>query len=234
MALEFVAVGEDLVLVGDDNVVVGHAISNELQEIIDYYTNLLIIQYHEKIKAKATIQALITALLADGLILDVDRAFDLDTAVGAQLDTIGKYVGVDRFYNVTDPIDYFALTPYDEVDPETHDKYGFSLYSSFPSGVGNGTVTYNTIVTIGNRLNDDDYRILLKLKIARNYSNHSHKSINDILFEFFASDVYADSPNDMTMTFNITPDAPLGIIQAAIQKNILPRPMGVSATINML
>lgn len=234
MANVYVAVGDDLVLVGEDNVVVSGFITPEVQKIIDYYMNLLIIQYHEKPKAKATIQAYVKALLADGLMLDVDTAFNLDTAVGVQLDTIGKYVGVDRFYSVTDPVDYFAVTPYSESSPETHQKYGFSTYAAFPSNVGNGTITYNSVISIANRLNDDDYRILLKLKIARNYSNHSHKSIDAILFEFFGSEVYATSDNDMTMEFNITAAAPLGIVQAAIQKNILPRPMGVSATINML
>lgn len=206
----------------------------DITSILDYYTNLLIIQYHEKPKAKATITALVNTILANGIILDIDNGFNLDDAVGAQLDTIGKYVGVDRFYNVTDPVDFFAVTPYDEVSPETHQKYGFSQYASFPSGVGNGTITYNTVITVGNQLNDADYRTLLKLKIARNYSNHSHKDIDAILYKFFGNEVYATSPNDMTMAFNITPAAPIGIVRAAIQKNILPRPMGVSATINML
>ena len=202
--------------------------------ILDYYKNLLIIQYHEKPKAQATIEALVRVILADGILLDIDNAFNLDTAVGVQLDTIGKYVGIDRFYNVTDPVDYFAVTPYSESSPETHQKYGFSNYSNFPMSVGNGTINYDTVITLGNQLNDADFRTLLKLKIARNYSNHSHKSIDAILYEFFGVNVYATSPNDMTMTFNITPAAPIGIIRAAIQKDILPRPLGVSATINML
>lgn len=205
-----------------------------LQTVLDHYVNLLIIQYHSKDKAKATISALVDTILANGLIFLINDAFNLETAVGVQLDTIGKYVGVDRFYSVTDPIDYFAVTPYSEVSPETHQKYGFSQYASFPASIGNGTITYDSVITIANALNDDDYRILLKLKIARNYSNHSHQSIDAILFEFFGVTVFATSPNDMTMAFNVTNAAPVGIVAAAVQKDILPRPMGVSATVNMV
>lgn len=202
--------------------------------VLDYYKNLLIIQYHEKDKAKATIEALVSAVLANGIVLDVDTGFNIDTAVGVQLDIIGKYVGVDRFYNVTDPVDYFAVTPYAESSPETHQKYGFTDYTHFNTISGNGTINYNSVITVGNQLNDADYRTLLKLKIARNYSNHSHKSIDDILWLYFGETVYAESPNDMTMTINVTPDANINIVRAAIQKNILPHPMGVSVTINML
>lgn len=233
MSVVNVAVGDSLVLSGDDFVIVD-AVSPEVQAMLDYYTNLLIIQYHSKPKAIATVQALVKSVLANGLLLDILEGFNLDTAVGAQLDIIGKYVGADRFYNVTDPIDYFAVTDYTEVSPETHQKYGFSNYTNFSTISGNGTITYNSVITIANQLNDDDYRLLLKLKIARNYSNHSHQSVDDILYQFFGTTVYAESSNDMTMTFNITADAPLSIVRAAIEKNIFPRPMGVSATINML
>lgn len=66
------------------------------QEIIDYYANLLILQYIGKPKAYATIQALVTPIAMDRLPFAVQSAFELETAVGAQLDVIGKYAGVSR------------------------------------------------------------------------------------------------------------------------------------------
>lgn len=75
------------------------------QELIDYYADLLIIQYKEKPKAYATIQAQVTPIVMEQLPLAVQNAFDLETAIGVQLDVIGKYVGVRRsVFDFTGPI----------------------------------------------------------------------------------------------------------------------------------
>ena len=66
------------------------------QEIIDYYTNLLIIQYNNKPKAIAHIDTLVSPVVMDQLPVDVQDAFNIDNAVGVQLDTLGKYAGVSR------------------------------------------------------------------------------------------------------------------------------------------
>ncbi len=66
------------------------------QELIDYYAGLLIIQYLGKPRAYATIQMLAKPIIMDQLPLLVQAAYSIDTAVGAQLDKIGKYVGVSR------------------------------------------------------------------------------------------------------------------------------------------
>lgn len=69
------------------------------QELIDYYANLLILQYLGKPKAYATIQNLVTPVIMDQLPSQVENAFNLsgdDVAVGVQLDVIGKYAGVVR------------------------------------------------------------------------------------------------------------------------------------------
>lgn len=69
------------------------------QELIDYYADLLVIQYVGKPKAYATIQALVKMVIMDQLPISVQNAFNLvgpDIAVGAQLDTLGKYLGVTR------------------------------------------------------------------------------------------------------------------------------------------
>ena len=65
-------------------------------ELIAYYANLLILQYLGKPKAYATVQAFVSPAIMDQLPLLVRDAFILDTAIGVQLDTIGKYAGVVR------------------------------------------------------------------------------------------------------------------------------------------
>lgn len=145
-----------------------------------YYSNLLILQYHNKPKAKATIENTV-ALLPDDLILEVGEGFDIETAVGKQLDILGEYAGVDRSY------------------------------------IDDGEVAL---------LNDDDYRILIKLKIICNNSDLSHKSLDDALYDFFGNDIRMDSTGNMEMTYFV-PQGKTPLILSAIQKEVLPRPMGV-------
>jgi len=69
------------------------------QELAEYYSNLLIMQYHEMARAVATIEAIVTPVFIDQVPIEVQNAFNLETAVGVQLDTLGKYVGVTRYGN---------------------------------------------------------------------------------------------------------------------------------------
>lgn len=148
--------------------------------IDDYYANLLIIQYHNKRKARDTVKVS-TASIPDTLIQDVINGYDIETAIGSQQDTLGEYLGVDRFY------------------------------------VENGDLV---------ALSDDDYRIILKLKAIANNSNLSHKSLDDSLYDFFSNTVRMDSEGNMEMTYFV-PKNKTPVILAAIQKEVLPRPMGV-------
>lgn len=146
----------------------------------EYYSNLLILQYHNKPKARSTIEAT-TSLLPDDIIQDVINGFDINTAVGAQLDILGEYIGLDRSY------------------------------------VKDGVVS---------NLNDEDYRLLLKLKIVCNTSDYSHKSIDESLHEVFGNSIRMDSTGNMEMTYFI-PASAADVIEAALQKEVLPKPMGV-------
>lgn len=65
-------------------------------ELITYYANLLIIQYQGQSQNFDFVKALIKGVIMDQLPVAVQEAFDIDTAVGVQLDVIAKYVGVQR------------------------------------------------------------------------------------------------------------------------------------------
>ncbi len=69
------------------------------EDLITYYAKLLILQYVGKPKAYDTIKALVRMVVMDQLPVDVQDAFDIDTAVGVQLNVLGKYVGADRSGN---------------------------------------------------------------------------------------------------------------------------------------
>lgn len=68
-------------------------------QIAEYYAKLLILQYREKEKAFETVKFLASLAIIDQLPLDVQSAFAIGSAIGVQLDVIGKYVGVTRYGN---------------------------------------------------------------------------------------------------------------------------------------
>lgn len=197
-----------------------------VQEIMDYYVNLLIIQYNNKPKARATIDLMIRTLLANGVVLDVQEAYNLDTAVGAQLDVIGKYVGIDRFFENNELVDFFGLTYYTEISPDSIAKWGFTTYTDFELYQYNGTLNYNSVLSQTVTLLDEDYRLLIRLKILQNNINHSHKEIDDSIFQIFGLDVIPSSSGGMHMVYFLSPEVSV-VIQAALTKKVLPRPMGV-------
>ena len=69
------------------------------EEKVESYVNLLKLQYRQKVKARATIETQVTPVIMDQLPFQVQEAYDPLTAVGVQLDVIGKYVGVSRMGN---------------------------------------------------------------------------------------------------------------------------------------
>lgn len=75
------------------------------EELAAYYANLLIIQYINKPKAYATVAAQVTPIFMDQLPNSVQDAFNIETAVGVQLDVLGKYVGASRNgYTLSGPV----------------------------------------------------------------------------------------------------------------------------------
>ncbi|RPJ58261.1 MAG: DUF2612 domain-containing protein [Dehalococcoidia bacterium] len=65
------------------------------EELIEYYVNLIILQY-KRDKPEAHVRAYVKQLMIFELIQSVKNGYNLDTAVGKQLDVLGKYVGIDR------------------------------------------------------------------------------------------------------------------------------------------
>lgn len=75
------------------------------QELKTYYSDLLISEYSgEDSKATKTIQFLAGMIIMNQLPLAMQNAYDLDTAVGVQLDVLAKYIGATRVNNTSDGV----------------------------------------------------------------------------------------------------------------------------------
>lgn len=207
----------------------------DVSELVDYYVNLLIIQYHNQQKAQATIRLLAETILANGVILDTEEAYNIapalgDTAVGPQLDVIGKYVGVNRYFAEINYGDYFALVPYLGVPgslPSSPPAFGFETYATFPTSFDyNGTLVYDDIVTSQNALSDANFLVLIQLAILRNNMNFSNGAIDEGMWALFGNQIRPETGGNMTIIYFI--DGPeTTLIQAILAKKLLPKPMGV-------
>lgn len=80
-----------------------------LQEKVGVYVDKLVLQYRLQPKARATVAILAKQLIGDDLASQVQAAFSVEAAVGAQLDLLGEYVGVARNVGTPTPVGYFGL-----------------------------------------------------------------------------------------------------------------------------
>lgn len=195
-----------------------------LEALKFYYANLLIVQYNGKIKATATIKMLVDILLANLIIMQVRDGFDWRNCLGAQLDIIGKWVGIDKFYDGQ----FFYFKPwFSLVDWNSSPdglQGGFSTFSTFNEDDG-GFLTYDDLQPTQNRLSVEGFRIMVGLKIIKNSINMTAKNIDDAIWDYFEGKVYTVwSPHTVTYYF---PSELVEIMQVAQYKNVLPAPTGV-------
>lgn len=199
-----------------------------LNDQLRYYADRLILQYRDKPKARAMLSIMAKQILVNGLPDLVNDAFCVDTAVGKQLDVIGKYVGLPR--NIGDPAaqPYFGFWDTNIVDPGSQNTNGFQD-STNPS-VNSDGLFFNseTSGAINTALNDDAYRFMIKLKIVSNRMDSSLASIDQLLQDFFHGSLVVRDNLDMTLTYVIQATLP---VSAGVISQYLPRPMGCSASI---
>lgn len=198
----------------------------DIEKIVDYYVNLLIVQYHDLPKAQETIRLLVNSLWASGILFQIRDAFGVDDAIGAQLDIVGKYVGIDRYFQGQNFDGFFSLIP--QGDTPDADQVGFTTQAEFLSE-NSPTLIYADILSTKQTLTDEAFRTLIKFKIIINNSNFSHADIDANLFAFFGDGIIMDSVGNMQMFYFVTREFYQTSI-IALQKEILPRPMGVEIT----
>lgn len=145
--------------------------------------------------------------------------WNVDTAQGHGLDVWGRIVGVSRVLRLPSNVPYFGF----EQSSDAH---------SFNEGV----FYKGSEATQNFALSDTAYRRLILAKALANISDGSIASINQILVSLFSAygNCYVTDGGDMTMTYTF--GSTLSVVDFAIvsQSGVLPRPVGVSATVVQL
>lgn len=193
--------------------------------LVEDTSNLLIKQYWEKPKAKAEIEMLAASWdKARNLLAMLDPAFDLDNAVGAQLDVLGRIVGISRSAPGVIPKIYFGFS----INPDSEgfsDKFnqlrvGGPLFDKF-------SVPFTSL-----QLGDSDYRFFIRVKASLNRASaylksNDYISIQDVILSAFEGRAYVIDNLDMTLTLYVSPSVSLDRLRLIQALNLLPKPQAV-------
>ena len=173
-----------------------------MEDLIRYFTNLLILQYKNKPRAKATIEALTRNAFSDTqnniFPIEVQNAYDLDTATGKQLDVLGKYLGYDRMLPI--PVD--NTFKYAEYDGSVNPNQGYAEYEGENVTYPYAEYRYSSYDYYP--ISDDTYRALLKMIASLKGKPLSLGNINDAL-EVFNGEIYVEE-KDKELVYHILPN----------------------------
>lgn len=204
-----------------------------LKTLEKYFCDLLIIQYRNAETNRAMIKQLVNLVFANNLALQIqDLCVDVEKSIGAQLDVVGKWVGIDRYYTGFTLWDkkYFSLPSYKNIKENSYTPYmgGFSNYSNFNSLKGAFLTykTYRNTITRRNAMGDEFFRRLIKLKIIINSMRLTRKKIDEAIYNWSEGAVYT-TWDKMQLTYNY-PEGYKNLMELAIYKKVLPAPCGTT------
>ncbi|MBA4220156.1 MAG: DUF2612 domain-containing protein [Methylobacterium sp.] len=184
---------------------------------VDSYLRLITSYHRGKPKFAAMIRALVEPLVAiQDVIAHLPLDFDLDHAIGVQLDVVGEWVGRNRFVRVPIANAWFSFD---------YEMRGFDQGVWYQP-------QYDTPAGI-TRLDDGTYRTLLRAKIAANNWDGtlpSAKAALEILFPNGETNIIVLDNQDMTITFGVAGVIPSALFIALLSDGYLPlKPEGVRA-----
>lgn len=198
-------------------------------ELVEYYRDLLIIQYNSKPKASGFMRAVLNVIMIYDLIIAVRDGYNIDTAIGNQLDILGKYVGAKRYIPGTVfARDYYGYAAYGETSPFT-----FFRMKSYSESIENIDWQFRSYAEAGQTqysLVDTELRNLIKICIAKRNSNASLKDIDDFMYKYFGDDVFIIDNMDATINYYIS-QTKERIFNIAKGVNAIPTPAGIKTNI---
>lgn len=183
-----------------------------------------------KDKAVATVQEFATALIIFDIIDSVRNGYDIETAIGSQLDIISLYTGTSRYIPGTYFYrNYFGYVLYGDITPFLFN--GYMKYGDDPPDVQ--FRTYEESKQSDYALTDGELRKFIKLSIIKNNSSGSLKDIDSFLLELFGGTVYVEEELVMEINYYV-PLADVRIFTIARETNTLPAPAGVAVYITAI
>lgn len=191
-----------------------------IDEVKEYYADLLILQYRNKPKARETIKLGVDIYTGDGLLLQLADCLNIDIAVGAQLDIIGKILDCPRNVpGINNQTKYFSF----HID---ENSLGFSTIGNPSNGVAKNR---NNSILTAYTLRDEEYRQLLKFKAFLNVWRGDMGSMDRALYSVFGNTINLKNNQDMTITYEISEMNTT--IEAAQALGYFRAPIGVAANI---
>ncbi|WP_454734230.1 DUF2612 domain-containing protein [Cupriavidus pauculus] len=184
---------------------------------ISQYTDLITSEHNKRPKFMAVVETLAEPMVDLQIVLSaMPVKFDLDNAVGDQLDTIGLWVGISRDVPVPLTGVYFSL----DIDG-----------LGFDQGSWKGPFDPDAWLT---RLDDDTYRLVIRAKIGANHWDGTLESSKAILDSIFGGGtfVFIQDNQDMSMTIGIAGVIPSAVFLAVLANGLIPlKPEGVRINI---
>lgn len=145
-------------------------------------------------------------------------------AVGAQLDILGRIVGVPRYvYGLDLAHTFFSFVRYND----TTARPGFGRYNDNPytSSIWLRYIQNSTL-----QMTDFEMVSCIMLKIIQNNTYTTYADVNNALWTVFGSHITLVDNANMSITYHAD-GVYFPILQIASFLGILPKPMGVSLTI---
>lgn len=199
----------------------------------NYYPNLLIKQYYDKPKARKTIE-LLASLLPINPLEEMNKAYELDSALSQQLAILARWVGVDK--NYPSPRyktgTYFAMPHIRGTGIELTDavQSGFQEFDN-PQPWNGPFLTSDDLIFDDNIIADNDLITLIKLKIIKNNVRATKGKIDSALYQQFGMDLYTTWPQAKVIRYNCTNDY-LTAVTIGRVNDWLPRPTDCRVIIN--
>ena len=173
----------------------------------------MIWQYRGKPKARQTVGLFFRESREAWLAAQaVGEMLNIDTATGYALDLVGRHVGLSRTLRAFVPKEYFG-------------------WAGIGAALGFGAGTFyreGESLKESSRLDDDDYRFLLKARVLKNTQRPTLEGITTAVKQLLGKSASVIDGYDMTMNI-VVPEMQLNSLRlyAVLNLDILVRPIGV-------
>lgn len=178
------------------------------------YMGLVTSFHRPKVKYNATLEGVVSKLVETGNVVgDLPEDFDLDSAVGVQLDVVGEWVGITRTITIPLPTPWFSF--------DTANR-------GLDEGVWKGPLSATKGIS---SLDDNDYRDIIRAKILSNHWDGTVSEVKNILDAFFLPrgiDILIHDRQDMSMMLVVPGERPNLLLLSIMDGAYIPvKPVGV-------